>query len=84
MNWPKDFINKIICGDNLEVMKEMPNGSVDMILTSPPYWGLRDYGFEQIFGGDPGCKHTWNSSQIEHDNLRYRGHKANVGSNKNP
>lgn len=44
MKYPDDFINKIICGDCLEVMKKMPYGSVDMIMTSPPYWGLRDYG----------------------------------------
>ena len=44
MNWPDDFINKIICGDSLSVMKKMPNDSIDMALTSPPYWGLRDYG----------------------------------------
>ena len=44
MNWPDNFINKIICGDCLEVMKEMPAKSIDMVITSPPYWGLRDYG----------------------------------------
>jgi len=59
MNWPDDFINKIICGDCLEIMKEMPSRSVDMIMTSPPYWGLRDYGIEQIFGGDRDCEHEW-------------------------
>lgn len=37
MKYPQDFINKIICGDCLEVMKEMPDGSVDLILTDPPY-----------------------------------------------
>lgn len=31
------FINKIICGDCLEVMKEMPDNSVDLVLTDPPY-----------------------------------------------
>jgi len=31
------FINKIICGDVIEVMKKIPNGSVDLIVTSPPY-----------------------------------------------
>ena len=84
MNWSEDFINKIICGDCLEVMKEMPDECVDMGMTSPPYWGLRDYGIEQIFDEDPSCKHEWGFSKIEHDNLRYRGHNANVGSNKNP
>jgi len=33
--WPDDFVNKIICGDCLEVMKEMPDKCVDVILTDP-------------------------------------------------
>jgi len=33
----KEFENKIICGDCLEVMKEMPDESIDLIVTSPPY-----------------------------------------------
>jgi len=37
MNYPDDFINKVICGDCLEVMKGIPDGSVDLVLTDPPY-----------------------------------------------
>ena len=37
-------INKIICGDALKTLKELPDESIDCIITSPPYWGLRDYG----------------------------------------
>jgi len=37
MKYPDDFTNKIICGDCLEVMKEMPDECVDLILTDPPY-----------------------------------------------
>ena len=37
MKYPDDFINKIICGDCLEVMKEIPDKSVDLVLTDPPY-----------------------------------------------
>jgi site-specific DNA-methyltransferase (adenine-specific) len=37
MLYPKDFKNKIICGDCLEVMKEIPDGAIDLIVTSPPY-----------------------------------------------
>lgn len=37
MNWPDDFINKIICGDCLEVMKEMPDKCVDLVITDPFY-----------------------------------------------
>jgi len=47
-----DYINKIICGDCLEVMKGIPDKSVDMILTSPPYDNLRDYkGYTFNFEG---------------------------------
>lgn len=35
--WPNDFINKIICGDSFEVMKEIPDQSVDLVLTDPDY-----------------------------------------------
>jgi modification methylase len=33
----KKYLNKIICGDCLAIMKEMPDSSVDLIVTSPPY-----------------------------------------------
>ena len=38
-----EYINKIICGDNIEVMKTLPDNSVDLIVTSPPYDNVRDY-----------------------------------------
>ena len=37
MIYPDDFIDQIICGDCLEVMKEIPNKSIDMILCDLPY-----------------------------------------------
>lgn len=37
------YLNKVIQGDCLEVMKDIPDGSVDMVLTSPPYDNLRTY-----------------------------------------
>jgi len=52
MKYPKDFINKIIQGDCLEVMKNMPDNSVDLVVTSPPYDNLRDYkGYSFDFEG---------------------------------
>ncbi len=36
--------NKIIQGDCLAVLKTLPTESVDTVVTSPPYWALRDYG----------------------------------------
>jgi hypothetical protein len=44
VRYPEDFVGKIIQGDALEVMREMPDGLVQCVVTSPPYWGLRDYG----------------------------------------
>jgi len=46
-------MNKIIQGDALKVLKEMPDESVDMVMTSPPYWALRDYGVEGQLGLEP-------------------------------
>ena len=37
MNYPEDFINKVIQGDCLEVMKEIPDKSIDLILADLPY-----------------------------------------------
>jgi DNA modification methylase len=37
-------LNKIYQGDAIDVLKTFPDESVDCAITSPPYWGLRDYG----------------------------------------
>lgn len=37
MIFPDDFINKIICGDSLTIMKQIPDASIDLVVTSPPY-----------------------------------------------
>lgn len=38
------YLNRIICGASLRVLKTLPSESVDCIITSPPYYRLRDYG----------------------------------------
>jgi modification methylase len=35
--FPEDFVNKIICGDYISVMKQMPDECLDLVVTSPPY-----------------------------------------------
>lgn len=35
--WPNDYINTIICDDNISVMRELPASCVDLVVTSPPY-----------------------------------------------
>lgn len=44
----------------LESLREMPEKSVHVCVTSPPYYGLRNYGIPpSIWGGDPACVHEW-------------------------
>ena len=50
MKYPEDYINKVICGNNIDILKKISNESIDMVLTSPPYWALRDYGVENQLG----------------------------------
>lgn len=45
--------NTILVGDVLEKLKEIPDESIDCIVTSPPYYGLRDYGVGGQIGLEP-------------------------------
>lgn len=47
-------------GDWIEVLKTLPDESVHCVVTSPPYWGLRDYGTASWVGGNPNCDHVCN------------------------
>ena len=42
--------NRIYNESNLETMDKMPNEFIDCVITSPPYWQLRDYGYEGQWG----------------------------------
>ena len=44
------LINKIFCGDALEVLKTFPDNFIDCCICSPPYLGLRDYGVDGQIG----------------------------------
>ncbi|MBT9176714.1 MAG: hypothetical protein DDT20_01035 [Firmicutes bacterium] len=48
----------IVQGDCLETLCLLPDRSVHCCVTSPPYWGLRDYGTGTWGGGDSSCDHT--------------------------
>lgn len=57
------FINKIHQGNSLDILKQMPDSSVDCVITSPPYWQLRDYGYSDQWGLEPTyqeyLEHLW-------------------------
>ncbi len=44
-------------GDCAEILKSLPEKSIQCVVTSPPYYGLRDYGTAKWEGGDPECDH---------------------------
>ena len=44
-------------GDCRERLKSIPDKTFHTVVTSPPYWGLRDYGTATWIGGDPNCPH---------------------------
>lgn len=50
----------LIRGHVLDALRCIRSGSVQCIVTSPPYWGLRDYKLvPQVWGGEAGCVHEW-------------------------
>lgn len=61
-------INKIYCGNCIDVLRTFPDKSVNCCITSPPYYGLRDYGTGIWVGGDLNCDHKIPLS--EHDPKR--------------
>ena len=46
----------LLCGDSLQILRKIPQNSVDMVITSPPYWGKREY-----INGGIGLEKTYNS-----------------------
>src|SRR5208283_4172273 len=53
-------LDTIICGHAPAVLQTFPDESVHCVISSPPYWGLRDFQLPpQVWGGDPGCVHMW-------------------------
>jgi len=56
---------KIIQGNCIDKLKELDDESVQCVVTSPPYWGLRDYGTATWEGGDENCEHLADRSKYE-------------------
>jgi hypothetical protein len=65
-----DFVLHV--GDALDVLGTLPDESVHCVVTSPPYWGLRDYGTGSWDGGDDGCDHASANPSAEHEANRQR------------
>lgn len=60
-------------GDALDVLRCLPDESVHCVVTSPPYYGLRDYGTAQWVGGDSECDHKQRQLVSNRSTLRLDG-----------
>ena len=61
-------------GNSLTILKSLKSESIDCCVTSPPYWGLRDYGLpKSLWGGDPNCNHEWESKVLKRDSGKNTG-----------
>lgn len=43
----------VVCGDTRDVIRQLPDESFQCVITSPPYWGVRDYGVNGQIGAEP-------------------------------
>jgi len=69
-------LNRIHQGNVLDRLKDLPDRSIQCVVTSPPYWGLRDYGTATWEGGDKNCDH-----RIDRANRKVTK-KTNINQNK--
>ncbi len=68
-------------GNCIDVLRELPSESVHCVVTSPPYFGLRDYSTAQWEGGDEECEHKPSKERLTsqfnaHSNLTGLGTQA--------
>lgn len=71
-------------GHVIDVLRGMEAESAQCVVTSPPYWGLRDYGLEgQVWDGDAECEHVWGDELPEaHKSNRHIG-EGNLEGGRN-
>jgi len=64
-------------GHAIDLLREIPDATIDLVVTSPPYWGLRDYKTDPVvFGGDTECEHEW------HDNMSWQRRSNDDGKSE--
>jgi len=74
-------LDKIYLGNALDILKKLEENSIDVCITSPPYYMLRSYLTKPIvWGGDENCVHDW--SLNEDPPRGGKGYNANTGADK--
>jgi len=84
MKLPTKTFHIIIQADVRQGLTKLLSESVDCVVTSPPYWGLRDYKIEPVvWDGMEGCEHTWGEEEtFIHQGGNPTGTTAQVGATK--
>lgn len=67
MIYLRDTDFQLHCGDAVECLKDVPSGSVDCCVTSPPYYAQRDYGTGTWSGGSGECAHDAARKKTRYD-----------------
>ena len=70
-------------GDCIEQMRNIPDESVDTVITSPPYWGLRDYGGDGKVWGYRHCYRADGETKKHHEWEGYTRPSENTRKNNN-
>lgn len=73
-------LNTIFVGNSLQILSTLRDKSVNCCITSPPYYGLRDYGTGEWIGGDPNCSHMRDNKNPNPDNFIPTRGKITSGS----
>lgn len=65
----REFFDEYLCkpwnGDTRDFRDHLPDQCVHVLVTSPPYWGLRNYGLPpDYYECDPKCEHVWGDTKI--------------------
>jgi DNA modification methylase len=83
-DWTNGVV-QLLEGDARRVLAGLPAESVHCVVTSPPYWGLRDYGLEPlVWGGDDGHEHEWDEESYQrrsNDGGKSPKQASNAGAN---
>jgi site-specific DNA-methyltransferase (adenine-specific) len=70
---PRGFRNQIFQGDCRDAFDALPDESLSLIITSPPYWRARYYESEPLYYGvDPSCDHAWTEHKYKLSNTHLR------------
>jgi site-specific DNA-methyltransferase (adenine-specific) len=71
-----ELVGRVLLGDAFDLLELLPDNSVDLIITSPPYWGHREYGLKHnwaVFNNIQTIKRDFTTESAGYDFYRKQG-----------